>query len=325
MAIVLLVSISVPFATPVFTGRESIVLGQSTQWDVDDEPSIAQAVVSGNTLPAQNIRYITSVPQTFNISIKYGDAYFVGGGSTYSVTLTAPGWLVQPAIIPGALDDESYVVFNAINGATIESAADTRVVLSVNASHITDAYSWIPTTDPSYLNSDTYYYVNDLRLVTDTRGVVLTGGESNTLAVGKEKNIHGRKSGTTAIANVGGINSPNELCIRAFTGPGKVFWDFTNKTPRSAGFSVKPESSVLLVWGAAPSQDVDGIYKVSWGCCKAFKIPDSCDVHYTSSGGSWQGCCNAAALKIAKKKPAWVDPCKNDKPEKDWVDCPLCE
>lgn len=317
-----LVPIVTMVVRPVLTGVESTVHSQSSQWDIDDDPSIAQAVVAGVTLPEQNIRYVTAVPQSFTLSILYGGATFFGGGTTRVVTMTSPGWLIQPAIIPGPLDDESHVVITSSNGALVEPAADTRLVLSVDVAHIASAYAWIPTTDPSYLVSSENYYVNDLRLITDTRSVILTGSDTNTMAIKSSTTIN---NGWRSPTGFRGIVGPYELCIRLLIGPGKVFWDFTDKTPREAKYSVKPENSDPLVWGSAPQQNVDGIYRTQWGCCKAFKIPDSCDFHYTSSGGDWWACCNIAADKLAKKKLKWVDPCNNDKPEKGWVDCPLCE
>lgn len=109
------------------------------------------------------------------------------------------------------------------------------------------------------------------------------------------------------------------LCIRVPWGPGKVNWHMSS--PSGDGYSVKPEGSTSLVWGSPPSQNIDGIYRSSWGSCNALKVPDSCTAN-VYSGGSIGFCCNAAAW-VAGKRPKWVNTCSSSSPEAGWPDHPL--
>lgn len=96
---------------------------------------------------------------------------------------------------------------------------------------------------------------------------------------------------------------PLDLCIRVPWGPGRVEWGFSS--PSNAGYSVKPESAFNLIWAQAPGQDIDGIYKHSWGCGTALKVPDNCTAT-VQSNGSISCCCNA--LTSVKYVCSWVNP-----------------
>ena len=78
-------------------------------------------------------------------------------------------------------------------------------------------------------------------------------------------------------------------------------------------YSVKPETSIPLIWAQAPSQGIDGIYKASWGSCNAFKVPDSCTVTVYADG-SIGSCCNAAAALLGKVA-TWTNTCSSSSPE----------
>jgi hypothetical protein len=105
-------------------------------------------------------------------------------------------------------------------------------------------------------------------------------------------------------------------CIRTPFGPGWVNWGMAN--PSGSGFSVKPESSWSLIWATAPSQNCDGVYRRSWGCNSALKVPDSCTAN-VASNGSVSCCCNAALAALGYVCQ-WVNP---SSPAIGWPACPL--
>lgn len=93
------------------------------------------------------------------------------------------------------------------------------------------------------------------------------------------------------------------LCIRKAWGPGRVEWKFDN--PKGAGYSVKPETSNDLVWASGRGQDIDGVYRSSWGQ-RALKVPDSATVTFSSS--SRFSVCENAAMKALGHSVEWVNP-----------------
>lgn len=112
------------------------------------------------------------------------------------------------------------------------------------------------------------------------------------------------------------------LCIRPIWGPGKTRWTFSNPGQNGAKYSVLPEYGSSLIWARPPEQNVDGIYRASWGSCKAYKIPDSATATFYSAE-SWKVCYNAFACHVLGHCPKWVNPCDNRSPEGTWPDHPL--
>jgi hypothetical protein len=109
--------------------------------------------------------------------------------------------------------------------------------------------------------------------------------------------------------------STNDICIRTPLGPGVVNWTIPNPSGPEWLYSVKPETSTALVRAAAPSQDIDGVYRYYWGCGIALKVPDSCTL--TINNGSASACCNAA-MELLGHTVQWVNPSAIG-----WVNCPL--
>lgn len=110
-----------------------------------------------------------------------------------------------------------------------------------------------------------------------------------------------------------GMRATSTCWYRFPWGPGWVEW--TASDPAGWGFSVKPEKTWPLVWGRAPSQDVDGIYNRSWGCYTAIKVPDNCTA--TSGPEGTSCCCNAAAAALGHVCE-WANPA-----DQGWPLCPL--
>ncbi|GEN13311.1 hypothetical protein SAMN05443572_11693 [Myxococcus fulvus] len=96
-------------------------------------------------------------------------------------------------------------------------------------------------------------------------------------------------------------------------GEGWVEWHISN--PQGSGYSVKPENSNTLVWGALPSQAIDGIYRKGWGCDLAFKVPNFNIAHVQSDGSMY--CWRPSTVL---EDCYWVDP---DASNVGWPRCPL--
>lgn len=111
------------------------------------------------------------------------------------------------------------------------------------------------------------------------------------------------------------------LCIRPFWGNGKVVWNFPNPGQNGAKYSVLPENGHALIWANPPEQEIDGIYRASWGSCTAFKVPDSATATFHNAE-FFEVCYNAAAC-LAGACPKWVNTCAQDSEEFSWPDEPL--
>lgn len=109
---------------------------------------------------------------------------------------------------------------------------------------------------------------------------------------------------------------PTGLCLTYALPTGKVeFQGVTN--PQAEGYSVKPETSSALVWAQGPSIiGIDGLYRHSWHCGIALKVPDN--IVATVFGDS-ASCCKGYLAALAFKKCTWIDP----RTLSDWPDCPL--
>ncbi len=99
---------------------------------------------------------------------------------------------------------------------------------------------------------------------------------------------------------------------------GLVKWQFSNPGQNGAKYSVKPEWSTPLVWASPPEQQIDGIYRSSWGSCTAYKIPNAATATFHSAD-SWDVCYNWTACHVFGKCPGWIDPCSLP----DWPNDPL--
>jgi hypothetical protein len=106
------------------------------------------------------------------------------------------------------------------------------------------------------------------------------------------------------------------LCIRTPFGPGKV--NYNGFSPWAVGkrYSYKPESSGTLSRGSGTSDNVDAVYRYSWGCGTALKVPDSCTLTINNDG-SLNTCCNAAMAALGHTVK-WVNPTSHGFPR-----CPL--
>jgi hypothetical protein len=102
-------------------------------------------------------------------------------------------------------------------------------------------------------------------------------------------------------------------CGNGTAGPG--ISNFESSQPGSSGqrFSFLPEWGGALFWAIHGELATDGIYRASWGCGTALKIPNNCTV-VVSSTASLSYCCQFPYFT-----PTWV----NTYSDSYWPDCPL--
>jgi hypothetical protein len=112
------------------------------------------------------------------------------------------------------------------------------------------------------------------------------------------------------------------VCYAPMWRPGKARWEFANPGQNGAKYSVLPETGSSLIWANPPEQDIDGIYRSSWGSCVAYKVPNGATATFHSAE-SWEVCYNVFACQVLGKCPKWVNPCDNNSPEGSWPDYPL--
>ncbi|MFA5854020.1 MAG: hypothetical protein WC866_02940 [Patescibacteria group bacterium] len=102
-------------------------------------------------------------------------------------------------------------------------------------------------------------------------------------------------------------------CGNGTSGPGIA--DFWSGSPGSGGqgFSFMPEWTNTLFWALNGELTADGIYRSSWGCGTALKIPNNCSV-YVKQDASLQNCCGFPWFQ-----PSWI----NTYSDSYFPDCPL--
>lgn len=112
------------------------------------------------------------------------------------------------------------------------------------------------------------------------------------------------------------------LCFESIfsaLGAGQVKWGFRN--PSNSGYSIDDEDAPSrLQWAANGTEDVDAIYRTSWGCTRALKVPDSCVAYVPSANGSISCCCNGILYLIGTRfRCQWINPSQ----DAYFADCPL--
>jgi len=147
--------------------------------------------------------------------------------------------------------------------------------------------------------------------------VVDAGGISTTLELGLLEPNKLNEGVSYRLTEEGEILQERGVCARVPWGPGKVKWSSNNPGDGGQNFSIAPENTNWLVWASGASQSVDAIYRKSWGCGWAYKIPDSCTAT-VSSGGGISTCCNAAAAALGH-----VPKMVNTYNSSYWPNCPL--
>ncbi len=221
-----------------------------------------------------------------------------GGGKFEStegpLTTLSPeaGKVYLPSIKAGRDGDEGLISVLAEGKPLI---TDLRVA-SLPAGGITKLKGFISETDPAVIAMGDKFAVIDEDLWKDRPA----GSVSFTIESDGEK-IEEAADG---------------LCIRTPFGPGKV--NYNGFSPWAVGkrYSYKPESSSALKKGSGSSDELDALYRYSWGCGTALKVPDSCTATVYNNG-SIGSCCNAAAAALGHTLK-WVNPSSHGFPR-----CPI--
>ena len=236
---------------------------------------------------------------TFTLKITSGLARFANKAT--SLTMKTCDALSLPKVFPGPLGDEGYIEIASRRMSKPELLRIATVERG-NVAALQDIFG----KDATYaLWGNHFALVNEALLPATDKAI---GGTLNlSVDIGDNSQLS--------------ANAVNDVCsTRVPWGPGKVNWMFSN--PRGSGYSVKPETSNDLVWAQPPSQDIDGIYRGSWGNCTALKVPDNCTVYFYSDDTSSKYCCNAEMVRrgyIVK----FVNTCSPSSPEASWPDAPL--
>ena len=289
------------------TMLEESANSQSTQFASALELNARQKVLvieDGFASPPQGLMDVDVKGCTnFAMTIVSGNARFEKGRQTASTTICSSGTLTLPTLTPGPLNDESYVDIRILAVEAGRVVGQVRVA-TIEQGGIDRLRALLPEDSRAYIALGDHYALIDQTLLPtdDTRAI------SGTLTDG-----HPQMKGESS------SNATEGICIRPIWGPGYVEWAMSD--PAGAGYSVKPEEGNDLVWGQAPSQAIDGVYRQSWGCCTALKVPDSCTVTIYEDGSIYW-CCNATAYYLGYRV-TWVNPCDNNSPEGGWPDCPL--
>lgn len=96
---------------------------------------------------------------------------------------------------------------------------------------------------------------------------------------------------------------------------GLVYWQMND--PKGAGFSYLPEHDNKLWWATPFANIVDGVYRKSWGCNVAVKVPSYCTAYVYNDRIT--GLCNP--LYVIAGTIRWVYPPKVG--NGSWPPCPL--
>lgn len=243
---------------------------------------------------------------TFTIS---GDARFENKSAQGLMVVTATeNWIIKTPTIRAGPDFGESFIQALIDGQPIIEQLRVATLEVGGIENLKRFFSGPD--DPAILVlGDHYAVIDESQMRVTEEAVELNGAEPSVTSglgkAGKPESIH---------PNADAENLAAGLCIRTPFGPGKVKWTWS--TPWSSGYSVKPESSGSLVRASAPDDSIDAIYRRSWGCGTALKVPNSCTLTWNSNG-SWSSCCNAAAAALGHV-PQWVNPRNHGFPN-----CPL--
>ena len=227
---------------------------------------------------------------TFTI-INGGGRFEKTGSSIYTRTITN-GQIEIPAIVAGTNGDEGSIRI-LIGGVQI--VKDIRLA-TVPVGSMASLNQYIDGSDAALIDSgDGYAVVDESRWNNIPDDSVTEDFTENGLSV--------------AAPTLG-------LCIRTPLGPGKVKYNGFSPWAVGKRYSYKPENSSSLRRGSGSSDDVDAVYRYSWGCGTALKVPNSCTLTINNSG-SLSSCCNAAMAALGHTVK-WVNPSSHGFPR-----CPL--
>lgn len=207
--------------------------------------------------------------------------------------------------------------------------ADAEQADATRVSVVLDGVFVLPSIKPAFIHDESFVGgagVPRIRIATLPGGgierltSVLASSPGALLQVGRhhavvdESRVQAGSAGVVIDVNpgLGATTQREELCVRVPWGPGWANWHFTP----TSGFSVKPECCTNLVWASGSGQACDGVYRNTWGCGVAIKVPDSCTGEFYTNN-TYSCCCNATMAALGHV-------CQQVNPGSiGWVNCPL--
>jgi hypothetical protein len=224
---------------------------------------------------------------TFTIS---GNARFDSAQGMIAVTGANNGVITTPPIVAGPSFGESFI--NVV--ADGETAIENLRLVTLEPGGIDNLTKIIGTDDPGLIVLGDHYAVLDEGKMRETTQTVTGWVESPSTSKrgAKTKTDSPSQDAPRTEEQI----SPLGLCVRSPLGPGRVNWHWSSSNPwATGGWAYKPET-LRVVYRADDrvNDSIDGLYRRSWGCGTAYKVPDSCTVDVYQNN-TWSYCCNAAA------------------------------
>lgn len=237
---------------------------------------------------------------TFTIS---GGARFDTPEGLIAITGAEGGVIMTPPIVAGPTFGESFINV-LVDGQTV---IENLRVATLEPGSVEKLTKLIGTDDPGLIVLGDHYAVLDENKMRETTQTVTGRVELPSKLGGKTGAVLLNQAESKIDEQVLALG----VCVRTPTKPGWVNWHgYTSASNpwASEGWAYKPESINWVVYRADDlvRDATDGLYRRSWGCGVAYKIPDSCTVD-VSKGNGWTYCCNAAAW-IAGYRVGFVNP-----------------
>ncbi len=226
----------------------------------------------------------------FTFTIVNGGGKFESTSSSLVSTEISTDLIYIPEIVSGKADDEG-VIRVMFDGRQV--FPDIRLA-TVSDAELAKARGYFPFGSAAVIDQKDNYLIIDESKIADLP----------------------EDSVSTEIGEEGMPVNTDGLCIRAAWGPGKVKYDGFSPWAVGKRYSYKPESSNTLKKGSGSSDEVDAVYRYSWGCGTALKVPDSCTLTIKNNG-NLETCCNAAMMALGHKVK-WVNPTSHGFPR-----CPI--
>jgi hypothetical protein len=223
---------------------------------------------------------------TFTIS---GNARFESAQGLIAVTGAENGVIVTPPIVAGTAFGESFVRV-MVDGQTV---IENLRVATLEAGSIGNLTRIIGADDPGLIVLGDHYAVLDESKMRETTQTVTGRVELPSKIDGKSVD----DTWNRVAPKIDQQRVTSGVCIRSPFGPGWVNWHWSSSNPWATnGWAYKPETlNVVYRADDLAGDAIDGLYKISWGCGTAFKVPDSCTVDMYQGDSTIYYCCNAAA------------------------------
>ncbi len=253
-------------------------------------------------------------PVPIRASLRGGSARWVEGGRNERVLKQGGNEQILPALMPGVNYEESFIDLRA-GGRT----AVVRFV-SLPRENIVQLIEHFGAQHAGFLQlGSTHAIVDEYKLfLVDSLGygepiTAATGGGGGSDLGDVEISFDPFAPIPTSAPQPGNFGAPSGTCFRpVWITQGDVYWIFPG-APHPANsphyYSALPEDGPPLEWAQPLVQQIDAIYRRSWGCGIALKVPGNCTAEIEPASGSV--CCNvfwklAGYLPLFVATPQWV-------------------